>query len=40
VSFSVEEGKVNISSSAAETNLVIKIEVTNNPKIFTELSAD
>jgi len=40
VSFSVEEGKVNISSSAAETNLVIKIEVTNNPKTFTELSAD
>ena len=40
VSFSVEDGKVNISSSATETNLVIKIEVTNNPGQFIELSAD
>lgn len=40
VSFSVEAGKINITSSAAETNLVIKVSVTNNPGTFVELSAD
>lgn len=40
VTFEMSAGKLKIESTATESNLVIKIQATNNPGTFTSLTAD